>query len=389
LLSLRAIADNVVLGNVIFPWQVERSGGAVLGFVTGLIVVGVVLIAWQMMPFSPGLLAGGYQDFYGLTAQRQRRPAEISDSRWRRRAGISQVGLSVSMPPQDGWAAYNRYNEKLQLQAAPFPYADSFTLGLIKALGDRSVGSAQSFSSVHPDLLLELWANRNGINFASRQVAPGNAIISAKWKLSPDVGPPTSVDKAAGILTLTLDYEARDEKGGALRFKGLQVRLVGKSGRSYWPVAIHLEAISWPALYDDLSKLALADAQGKLGYMRYKAYNDGNYLWAKDQQDQENSIRREIRIHRKKEGLWFQIQLLGPSGSLEMLPTSLGLVRSLNKNEKPAVELIFNIDREDEPDYVVFKRTAMKRVSIIVPEEKEPSAPAPPATQDTPAPLAS
>ena len=380
LLSLRAIVDNAVVGNVILPWQVERSGGAALGFVTGLIVVGMVLSAWQMMPFSPGLLAGGYQDSYGLAAQRQRRPAEISENTWKRTS--NQISLSVSIPPKDSWASYNRYNEKMQLQAAPFPYADSFTVGLMKALSCCSLGSQQTFGRVHHDLLLELWANRNGIAFASRQVAPGNAVASAQWRPSLEASPQTGVDKATGILTLMLDYEARDEDG-PLRFKGTQVRLVGTSGRSYWPVAIHLDGISWPALYGDLSKLALLEAEGAQGYLRYKAYNDGNSLWAKDEQDQGN-IRREIRIHRQEEGLWFQVQLAGPSGNLEMLPTSLGLIRSLKKNEKAVIELIFDIDREDEPDYVVFKRTAMKQVSTIVPEKK-----ASPAPQDSQAPPAS
>ena len=388
LLSLRAVADNVVTGNMTFPWQIERLGGATLGFFTGIIIVGVVLIAWQMMPFSPGLLAGGYQDFYGLTPTLEDRPADTPESVWKRMARVSQINLAVSPPAQDSWASYNRYDEKMRLQAAPFPYADGFASGLVKALSNGSIGSGQSFAQVHRDLLLELWANRNGINFMSRQAAPGTAISLAQWRPSQEDNSQVSSNKVRGILSLTLDYDARDEDkgGGHLRFKGTQIRLVGKSGQSYWPVAIYLDGISWPVLYGDLDTLALPEPERSRGYLQCKGYGEGNFLWAKDQQDQ-TSIRREIRIYREGEGLWFQMQLLGPSGNLELLPTSLGVVRSLKSNEKATISLIFEINRmfnvdeeekEEKPDYVVFKRTAMKEVKEVEvgPVEKQIS-PAP------------
>ena len=375
LLSLRGIADNAITGNMDFPWQVDRSGGAVLGFFTGLIVVGTVLASWQMMPLGPGLLAGGYQDFYGLKAQKQKRPVEISEARWNRESNL--ISLSVSEPPKDSWAAYNRYNDKMQLQAAPFPYADSFAIGVVKALSYGSMGSDQNFGSRHEDMLLELWAGRNGISSASRQTAQGDAITSAQWQAKPDVIPLSDIDKKAGVLKLTLDYEARDEDA-AIRFKGTQVRLVGTSGRSYWPKAINLEGISWAALYEDISKLKLTTAEGERGYLRYKAADDGNYLWAKDAEvDQDDEylpmVRREIRIHRKEEALWFQVQLVGASGSLEMVPTSLAVYRKpKKKKEKTTIELIFELDQEDVPSYVVFKRTATKQVRVLE-EEKAPA----------------
>jgi len=352
LLCLRAIADNVVLGKVTFPWQIERAGGGILGFFTGMLVAGVVLIAWQLMHFGPGLLASKYQDFWGLTAMAQKRP----DDR-RRRGRPEQIKNNVSGPTEQSWASYNRYDEQMKLQAAPFPYVDAFTLELVKALSNGSMSGEQKFGRVHQDLLLEAWGNRNGINFASRQAAPGEAIVSAEWNRREEDSPePYSNNKLRGVLSLKIKAEACD-KDRTLRFKGTQVRLVGESGRSYWPMGIHLENMPWSRLYGDLSGLA--------GERDYLQYNQADYqLWGKDDQEEE-VIRREIR-GREADRLWWQVQLLGESGERQLLPASLGVVRKPAGKEKAVpIKLIFDIAEGDVLDYVVFKRTAMKDVRII------------------------
>jgi hypothetical protein len=257
----------------------------------------------------------------------------------------------------------------MKLQAAPFPYVDAFTLGLVKALSNGSMGGEQKFGRVHQDLLLEAWGNRNGINFLSRQAAPGEAIVSAKWNPSEEQSPEADRDnRLRGVLSLTLSAEARD-KDGVVRFKGPQVRLVGESGRSYWPMGIHLDNMPWSKLYgEDLSVLALPGEEGKKGY--HLEYNKADYhLWAKDERE-EGVIRREIRGS-EADRLWWQVQLLGESGKLQLLPASLGVVRKLAGKEKAVtIKLIFEIAEEDKPDYVVFKRTAMRDVRIIETVEK-------------------
>ncbi len=360
LLCLRAIVDNVVLGNMTFPWQIERVGGGILGFVTGMIFAGVVLIGWQLMPFGPGLLASGYQDFHGLTALAEKQAA---DKRRGRRGRQMKMKLEVSAPAGESWASYNRYDEQMKLQAAPFPYVDAFTLGLVKALSNGSMGGEQKFGRVHQDLLLEAWANRNGINFLSRQAAPGDAIVWAKWKPSEEKSPePDRNNKLRGVLSLRLKAEACDNKDNTLRFKGTQVRLVSKSGRSYWPMGIHLDNMLWSKLYGELN--GLADERG------YLQYNKADYrLWAEDEEE-EGVIRREIRGS-EADRLWWQVQLLGERGELRLLPASLGVVQKLERTEKAVtIELIFEIAGEDKPDYVVFKRTAMKDVGVIKTVEK-------------------
>lgn len=364
LLCLRAIADNVVLGKMTFPWQIERIGGGILGFFTGMIIAGVVLIAWQLLPFGPGLFSSGYQDFYGLDATTKKRPASVTERAFRRSS--NKIRLTVSQPAQSSWASYNRYDEQMELQAAPFPYMDDFTLALLKALSKGSMRGKQSFGEVHPDLLLEAWANRNGVNFQSRQAAPGDAIVWAQWEPSQEDSLEPGLDnKLRGVLSLRVSSEARDEDR-AVRFKGPQVRLVGKSGRSYWPMGIDLDNMPWSRLYGELDSLVVPGEDGEKGYLQYKS----DYrLWAKDKEDQ-GVIRREIRGS-QGDRLWWQVQLEGESGDLRLLRANLGVVCKLDKEKAVTVKLIFEIAEEDEPDYVVFKRTAMKNVQIIKSAEKD------------------
>ncbi len=368
LLCLRAIADNVVLGKVTFPWQVERVGGGILGFFSGMIMVGVVLISWQLMPFSPGLLAGGYQNFYGLAVVAEKKPPGVNDRLWARRR--AKVSPNVSSPAEQSWASYNRYDEQMKLQAAPFPYVDGFTLGLVKALSHGSMSGEQEFGRVHQDLLLEAWANRNGIDFQSRQAAPGNAIVSAQWERSQEKSlEPGEDNKVRGVLSLALSVKAKDEKGTVIRFKGPQVRLVGTSGRSYWPMGIHLDNMPWSQLYGDLDGLTIPEGKG------YLQYGKADYrLWAGDD-EKEGIIRREIRGNHAKL-LWWQVQLLGRSGELRLLPTSFGVVcKPEGKAKEVAIKLIYEIPETDTPDYVVFKRTAMRNVRIVETVEEDSPEP--------------
>ena len=90
---------------------------------------------------------------------------------------------------------------------------------------------------------------------------------------------------------------------------------------------------------------------------------------AKDERE-EGEIRREIRGS-EADRLWWQVQLLGDSGELQLLPVSLGVVRKLAGKEKAAtIKLIFEITEADKPDYVVFKRKAMRAEGIIETVEK-------------------
>ena len=50
LLGLRILTDKLISGNVVFgPWA-DRIGGGALGLVTGMIMIGVFMVAFQMLP---------------------------------------------------------------------------------------------------------------------------------------------------------------------------------------------------------------------------------------------------------------------------------------------------------------------------------------------------
>ena len=365
LLSLRAVFDSAVTGNMTFAWQVERIGGAVLGFFSGLIIMGVVLASWQLLPVGPGIFSGDNQKFYGQDNLEPKRPSEYSGGRKRWWENEIAVKLEVSDKPADGWASYNRYDQAIQLQAAPFPYADSFAVWVVEAMSAGSLGGGQRFAEVHPDFLLEAWANRNGINALSRRAAPGGAVMQAKWQEADEDDRIPNSDKMTGILRLVLSSEASDEDQGGrvMRFRGPQVRMVGQSGKSYWPVGVYLEDFSWSSLYGDLAELTLSGEQGERGYLRYN--RSDYFLWG-EQVTEQGLERREIRGCLSNR-LWWQLQMLRERGepTPKALPATLGVVQELSKGEDMAINLLFEIEPDDVPDYVVFKRTAFREVTVL------------------------
>lgn len=118
LLVLRIVIDRFFPGNVVTGTWADRIGGGALGIFTGMIVVGVLAVALQMLPLGPRFLM------------------------------------------------YRPYNDALQRvqTLAPF-YPDDFTVGLMNVLSGGAFGCEprKSYRHVHDDLLLELFCARNQI----------------------------------------------------------------------------------------------------------------------------------------------------------------------------------------------------------------------------------
>ncbi len=56
LLVLRMVSDQLIQGNMQFSLYVDRAGGGVFGFVTAMIIIGMLAIGFQMLPFGPAIL---------------------------------------------------------------------------------------------------------------------------------------------------------------------------------------------------------------------------------------------------------------------------------------------------------------------------------------------
>jgi len=135
LLILRTVSDKLIGGNVVLGVWADRVGGGILGLYIGTVMVGILTIALQMLPYGASIL--GYKPF---------------DS---------------SLQP----------DQRL--------YCDEFVLGVVKSTSGLAGGERYAFR--HDNPRLEWFCARNTAGKNGRIDAPEDAFtIPAAFKLKPD-----------------------------------------------------------------------------------------------------------------------------------------------------------------------------------------------------------
>ncbi len=208
LLVLRLLYDKFLGQNVLLGLWADRIGGGILGLISAMIMVGVLTISVQMLPFGTSVL--GYQPF------------------------------DVTLKPQGGLALF---------------YPDEFTMGLMNMLSSGSLKGERPFQTVHEDLRRELFAARNTAEMNSRSDASPDALTSlsvyqapelrlAPWRDELPDNPLLDASEITQdfIVRCQIDGSARDEsteQDPTQRYylPGTHFRLVTQSGQSYYPVA--------------------------------------------------------------------------------------------------------------------------------------------------------
>jgi len=227
LLVLRLIIDSLLHSNVVLNVWVSRIGGAVLGLLTSLILVGVLTVAVQMLPVRESFL---YYRPYDATLHRASR-------------------------------------------LAPF-YPDEFAVGLINTLSAGGLGAAEgrTFRDAHDDLLLELFCARNTAGKSGRcDAMPDDMRLvglydpqddQVAWAQNVPANPLLNQSDLPNIIIarVNIDPKARD-KDNWWRLPATHFRLVGQSGRSYYPVAyLSYDSGQWavhaPPLKDGAAQVA-------------------------------------------------------------------------------------------------------------------------------------
>jgi hypothetical protein len=205
LLVLRVLADSFIPGNIVLGVWVDRIAGGTLGIITGMIVVGILMVALQMLPFGASVMT------------------------------------------------YEPFDDSLQRSSALVPfYCDEFVLGFMNVLSRGSLSSNRRLDQVHDDLLLESFCTRNTARKFGRTGAPPDALRSvavrlapvAKWRKDVPRNPLLDEDEVTKLLIVRceIDTSARDEGDEQdphqrWRLPGTHFRLVCESGRSYYPLA--------------------------------------------------------------------------------------------------------------------------------------------------------
>lgn len=211
LVLLRLATDKLIAGNVQFPLPVDRAGGALLGLLTGLLVIGMALIGVQMLPVGPELL--GFQ----------------------------------RIPPQTPKARNTVWLNP-----------DGFTIGLVNLLSSGRFGGTTVFADARPAFLEDLAANNLGVQVESRRDVPPQSLAARnywflnsidevlqqrsgdKWQREFKSVQPDDPARHYLVVRVGLDASAADEPGEGstarvIRFTPAQFRIVGRVGEAGAP----------------------------------------------------------------------------------------------------------------------------------------------------------
>jgi hypothetical protein len=198
---LRVLFDRYLGRNVVAGVWTNRIGGGILGIVTGMVLVGVLAVAIQMLPYGASVLT------------------------------------------------YQPYGDDLRKAQglAPF-YPDDFVLGLARVLsaGPLRTSPAKPFEQAHNSLKLELFCARNDAGKGGRTDAtPGAMSISGVY--APEAYGDSWAEKVPNnpalgevitrvvVVRLAVSQSARDSDGW-WRLPGTHFRLTAAGGREYYPV---------------------------------------------------------------------------------------------------------------------------------------------------------
>jgi len=138
LFVLRILFDKLIPEGPEFSMWINRIGGGALGLVTGMVLIGMLLIVMQMLPF-----------------------------------GQSALG-------------YRAYDDSLQRDQHAYPFCpDDFTIGLARLVSGGALAGRTSFDKLHDDLLLESFCARNTAGRNGSVHAPPDALRITRAYLPP------------------------------------------------------------------------------------------------------------------------------------------------------------------------------------------------------------
>jgi len=199
LLILRIIVDKLIGGNAPLGAWPDRIAGGFIGLYIGTLMVGVLMIVFQMLPWGSSFL--GYTPFDN------------------------------------------------SLQRSDRLYCDEFALGVFKCAG--GLATDRSFEEAHDDFLLELFCARNTSGLNGRVDAERTALrISAAFKPGATWKKVAESDKLPAnpggeaektdilIVSTEVSNSVRSDRkeDGWYRLPATHYRLVTGSGRSLYPL---------------------------------------------------------------------------------------------------------------------------------------------------------
>jgi hypothetical protein len=212
LLILRLLTDKLIKGNVRMPVILDRVGGGIGGFLSGMVLVGMALIGIQMLPITSDVF--GYE-----------RVLVAGDG--------TITHKSIVFKP------------------------DEFTMGLMNLLSNGRFGDENPLAKSKPDFMMDLYGARACTQTEDRQTVPGDSLAVVSYWETHDI---SSVKQAIENNVLTRTFEpgqpgpnhklivchvrvmssAAGENSTDIRFRLPQFRLVGPPPEGLREAAVYL-----------------------------------------------------------------------------------------------------------------------------------------------------
>lgn len=191
MLILRTLFDSLIKGNMQFPVYVDRAGGGLFGLVTGLIIVGMVAVGFQMLPFNSTLM--------GFTRYRL----------------VSSENKTVDIPQEGNAFAFK---DMRLVPNSLWLNPDRFVVALVSNLSAGALHGGTSFSDVYPDFVSGLhWARCHPVGKIQATVPKDVFRVIGYWDLKPselfsrEEGP--EVKNKPGVKTIRLVAAPPPEAG--------------------------------------------------------------------------------------------------------------------------------------------------------------------------------
>lgn len=313
LLILRIVADQLIRRSSLLPSWLDRVGGGICGFVTALILIGVMAIGVQMIPFDNGSILGySHIPVYSRTAQDD---------------GSTRTPPAVGTEPKES---------NLCLGLRP----DRFAAAMASSLSDGLFSGKRSLVADYPDLVKATsWLNAAPIG-ASRYAPPKSvrfeeaervpSVFAHQQPQGESVGSFDKIDPKRGQyfqkIRVSFTGKARSKVNKSHAFTLRQFRLVGRrpGGDGYeqvHPIAVPLQ----------LNKVEEASAEALTRPNRYIVA--GGQQW--------------------------------PVTDEPITPSSI----QQDGKTKLVADLIFELPKDFEPVFLEFKRGA--RMSISFDSDKQ------------------
>lgn len=181
LFIMRMLTDKMIPQNLTIPMYVDRAGGGLFGFFTGMILIGSALIGMQMLPLGSGII--GFE-------------------RWTAKADGTPQRNNILLKP------------------------DEFTVGMANMLSNGRFGGDNPFAQAKPDLLEDLYSVRADVQSESMNYLPKDALSVTGYWTARQIDQATHAESGGA---LTRKFETRDPVKSTNQFLVCRVRVSPKA----------------------------------------------------------------------------------------------------------------------------------------------------------------